>query len=86
MYIFQELTYGVQITWQEGHLQYLISALINYISDDSELTSVALGVLVNLCYKNPPAVYTLMRCVDKRNFLRTILKLQRDKIDTRVQV
>lgn len=87
LHLLQELTYGVQISWQEGHLPFLISTLITYIcGDDSELTSVALGVLVNLCYKNLPAVYTLMRCVDTKNFLRTILKLQRDKVDTRVQV
>lgn len=50
------------------------------------MTSLSLGVLVNLCYKNLPAVYTLMRSVDSKEFLRTILKLQNDSIDTRVQV
>lgn len=31
-------------------------------------------------------MYTLMRSVDSKEFLRTILKLQNDGTDTRVQV
>ncbi|PSN46209.1 hypothetical protein C0J52_13148 [Blattella germanica] len=85
--LLQELTYGVKISWQEAHLPYLIGTLTNWIvSGEREVVCLSLGVLVNLCYKNLPAVYTLMRSVDSKQFLRTILKLQNDNINTRVQV
>ncbi|XP_069688459.1 protein CIP2A homolog L isoform X2 [Periplaneta americana] len=85
--LLQELTYGVKIAWQEAHLPYLISTLTSWIvSEDKDVKTLSLGVLVNLCYKNLPAVYTLMRSVDSKQFLRTILKLQNDNISTRVQV
>jgi hypothetical protein len=77
----------VKISWQEAHLPYLISTLTSWIvGGEKDVISLSLGVLVNLCYKNLPAVYTLMRSVDSKQFLRTILKLQNDNINTRVQV
>lgn len=77
----------MKISWQEAHLPYLISILTSWIaSEEKDVVTLSLGVLVNLCYKNLPALYTLMRSVDSKQFLRTILKLQNDNINTRVQV
>ena len=77
----------MKISWQEGHLPSLISTLTSWIvNGEKDVISLSLGVLVNLCYKNLPAMYTLMRSVDSKEFLRTILKLQNDGTDTRVQV
>ncbi|XP_068083238.1 protein CIP2A isoform X2 [Anabrus simplex] len=85
--LLHELTYGVRISWQEAHLPFLISTLTQWIvGNEKELVGLSLGILVNLCYKNLPAVYTLMRSVDIKEFLRTVLKLQRDNVNTRVQV
>ncbi|CAG2061072.1 unnamed protein product [Timema podura] len=85
--LLQELTYGIRISWQEAHLPQLITTLTQWIEgNEKDVVGLALGVLVNLCYKNLPAVYTLMRSVDSKQFLRTILKLQGDNINTRVQV
>ncbi|KAG8336637.1 hypothetical protein J6590_041006 [Homalodisca vitripennis] len=84
---FQELTYEIAIYWQEAQLPKLIKILLDIISsNDSELIPVALGVLVNLCHKNKPAVYTLMSCVDIKVFLRKVLNLQREHVETSVQV
>lgn len=82
----QELTYGIKISWQEAHLPYLISTLTQWViqSKEEEIIALSLGVLVNLCYKNLPAVYTLMRTVNTKAFIRTLLKLQ-DHINTSVQ-
>lgn len=77
----------MKISWQEAHLPRLISTLTSWIvSAEKDVINLSLGVLVNLCYKNFPAVYTLMRSVDSKQFLRTILKLQNDDVNTRVQV
>lgn len=77
----------MKISWQEGHLPCLISTLTSWIvNGEKDVISLSLGVLVNLCYKNLPAIYTLMRSVDNKEFLRTILNLQNDSTDTRVQV
>ncbi|XP_025991978.2 uncharacterized protein LOC105203182 [Solenopsis invicta] len=84
--LLQELTYGIKISWQEAHLPYLISILTQWVvqSNEEEIIALSLGVLVNLCYKNLPAVYTLMRTVDTKAFIRTLLKLQ-DHVNTSVQ-
>ncbi|KAK9505034.1 hypothetical protein O3M35_009184 [Rhynocoris fuscipes] len=87
MKVLQELTYGIKISWQEAHLGSLISILTKWIVDsDQELILLSLGVLVNLCFKNVPAVYTLMRSVDIKKFIKIILKLQRNNDSLRVQV
>ncbi|EFN82611.1 uncharacterized protein LOC105185017 [Harpegnathos saltator] len=84
--LLQELTYGIKISWQEAHLPYLISILTQWIeqSKEEEIIALSLGVLVNLCYKNLPAVYTLMRTIKTKEFIRTLLKLQ-DHLSTSVQ-
>lgn len=45
-------------------------------SNEEEIVTLSLGVLVNLCYKNLPAIYTLSRCVDIKSFVRICLPLQ----------
>lgn len=85
--LLQELTYGIKISWQEAHLPYLISILTQWVtqSKEEDIMALSLGVLVNLCYKNLPAVYTLMRTVDTKAFIRTLLKLQYCSVNTSVQ-
>ncbi|XP_076246086.1 uncharacterized protein LOC143186346 [Calliopsis andreniformis] len=85
--LLQELTYGIKISWQEAHLPYLISILTQWVtqSKEEEIIALSLGVLVNLCYKNLPAVYTLMRTIDTKIFVRTLLKLQHCTANTSVQ-
>uniref|UniRef100_T1HNJ6 CIP2A N-terminal domain-containing protein n=1 Tax=Rhodnius prolixus TaxID=13249 RepID=T1HNJ6_RHOPR len=85
--LLQELTYGVNISWQEAHLGALISLLTEWIvGNDESLILLSLGVLVNLCYKNVPAVFTLMRSVDIKKFIKSVLKLQKNNDPLRVQV
>lgn len=86
MKLLQELTYGIKISWQEAHLPYLISTLTQWImqSKEEEIIVLSLGVLVNLCYKNLPAMYTLMRTTNTKIFVRTLLKLQ-DHVSISVQ-
>lgn len=43
---------------------------------DTEIVCLALGVLVNVCYKNLPAIYTLSRIVDIKTFLRYCLPMR----------
>lgn len=54
-------------------------------STEEDVVALSLGVLVNLCYKNLPAIYTLMRAVDSKAFVKTLLRVQRYNINTRVQ-
>ncbi|XP_014215606.1 polyamine-modulated factor 1-binding protein 1 [Copidosoma floridanum] len=85
--LFQELTYGIKISWQEAHLPYLMTTLSQWItqSSDEEVISLSLGVLVNLCYKNLPAVYALMRSVNTKTFLQSVVKTRGQNINIRVQ-
>lgn len=85
--LLQELTYGIKISWQEAHLPYLISILTQWVTQSKEenIIALSLGVLVNLCYKNLPAVYVLMRTIDTKAFIRTLLKLQHCNVNTSVQ-
>lgn len=85
--LLQELTYGIKISWQETHLPYLITTLTQWVSQstEEEVLALSLGVLSNLCYKNLPAVYTLMRTIDSKTFIRTLIKHQSRNINTRVQ-
>ncbi|XP_076281173.1 uncharacterized protein LOC143209438 [Lasioglossum baleicum] len=85
--LLQELTYGIKISWQEAHLPYLISILTQWVtqSKEEDIIALSLGILVNLCYKNLPAVYTLMRTIDTKAFIRTLLRLQHHSVNTSVQ-
>ncbi|KAB0793288.1 hypothetical protein PPYR_12908 [Photinus pyralis] len=84
--LMQELTCGIKISWQIPHLPHLMSTLTRWITggDDDDIATLSLAVLVNLCYKNLPAVYTLSRCVDIKKFLRTCLLLQGVRIEVHV--
>lgn len=78
--LIQELTYGIRITWQEPHIPQLIATMVKWIgSGETNVVNLSLGILINLCYKNLPAIYTLMRCVDTKVFMRTVLSLEVNK-------
>nr|CAH7760393.1 unnamed protein product [Callosobruchus chinensis] len=85
--LMQELTCGIKLTWQIPNLSYLITTLTKWIEDkeqDEEIVCLSLGVLVNLCYKNLPAVYTFSRCVDSKKFLRFCLPLRGPLVEVHV--
>ncbi|XP_003247737.1 uncharacterized protein LOC100576041 [Acyrthosiphon pisum] len=85
--LLQELTYRMKIQWQEGHSSELISLLVKWIStEDKDLISFSLGVLVNVCCKNKFAMFTLVKCTHSKSFMRLLLKLQSDDIFIKVQV
>lgn len=55
--LLNDLTYNIQITWSEPYLAPLVHRLfdlIGYREEASESAHLALSVLVNLAYKNPP--------------------------------
>lgn len=85
--LLQQLTYGIKISWQEAHLPHLISTLSQWViqSSEEEVIMLALSVLVNLCYKNLPAVYVLMRSVNTKTFLQSVVKTRGQNINIRVQ-
>lgn len=75
--LIQELTYGIRITWQEPHVPHLIAIMVKWIqSGEQNIVNLSLGILINLCYKNLPAIYTLMRCVDTKAFMRTVMSME----------
>jgi len=77
----------VKLQWQEGHSSELISLLVKWISsEDKDLISFSLGVLINVCYKNKFAMFTLVKCTHSKSFMRLLLKLQSDDIFIKVQV
>ncbi|XP_060862831.1 uncharacterized protein LOC132939589 isoform X2 [Metopolophium dirhodum] len=77
----------MKIQWQEGHSSELISLLVKWIStEDKDLISFSLGVLVNVCCKNKFAMFTLVKCTHSKSFMRLLLKLQSDDIFIKVQV
>ncbi|KAF5306252.1 hypothetical protein FQA39_LY08950 [Lamprigera yunnana] len=83
--LLQELTCGIKISWQIPHLPHLMQMLTCWIeSAEEEIVTLSLAVLVNICYKNLPAVYTLSRCVDIKKFVRTCLQLNGVKIEVYV--
>lgn len=76
--LMQELTYGIKITWQEPHLAILMNQLLEWIkSENEQLASLSLSVLVNICYKNLPSTYILTRLVDTTVFIKSLVRLQR---------
>lgn len=83
--LLQELTCGIKISWQIPNLQYLMSTLTSWVENsDEQIVAFSLGVLVNLCYKNFPAIYTLSRCVDIKKFMRTCMCLHGVKTEAHV--
>lgn len=85
--LLQELTYGIKISWQEAHLPRLIKTLSKLVTEstEEEVITLSLGVLVNLCYKNLPAVYILMRNINTKTFLQSVVKTRGHNINIRVQ-
>ncbi|KAK4873864.1 hypothetical protein RN001_013224 [Aquatica leii] len=83
--LMQELTCGIKISWQIPHLPHLMSTLTRWIEHAEEkIVTLSLAVLVNLCYKNLPAVYTLSRCVDIKKFVHLCIPLKGLKIEVHV--
>lgn len=81
------MTYGVKLQCQEAYLSELIILLVKWItSGDKDLTSLSLGVLVNVFSKNKFAMFTLLKSTDSKPFMRLLLRLQSDYTFTKVQV
>ena len=87
MRLLQELTYGIRILWLEPHVIYLLQTLSQWVtsSGEEEEITLSLGVLVNLCYKNLPAVYSLLRAINTKTFLQTVIRKKGHNINIRVQ-
>lgn len=84
---FQELTYRVKLQCQEGYLSELIVLLVKWISSgDKDLTSLSLGVLVNIFSKNKFAMFILLKSTDSKSFMRLLLRIQSDNTFTKIQV
>ncbi|XP_023024493.2 protein CIP2A [Leptinotarsa decemlineata] len=83
--LMQELTCGIKLSWQVPHLPHLLKTLTKWVEDnDKEILCLSLGVLVNLCYKNLPAVYMLSRIVDIKKFLRFCLPMKGPLVEVHV--
>lgn len=81
----QELTCGIKISWQIPHLPHLMSTLTKWVDSGEEvIVPLSLGVLVNLCYKNLSAIYTLIRYVDIKTFLRTCMPLKGTEVEVHI--
>ncbi|XP_017785577.1 PREDICTED: uncharacterized protein LOC108568798 [Nicrophorus vespilloides] len=77
--VMQDLSCGIKISWMIPHLPHLMTVLTRWVAnetEDEQVISLSLGVLVNLCYKNLPAIYTLTRCMDIKKFLRVCNRLE----------
>ncbi|CAH1155770.1 unnamed protein product [Phaedon cochleariae] len=83
--LMQDLTCGIKLSWQIPHLPHLLKTLTRWIEDkDQDIVCSSLCVLVNLCYKNLPAIYTLSTIVDIKKFLRFCLPLKGPLIEVQV--
>lgn len=85
--LLQELTYGIKILWLEPYLVNLLKTLSQRVvesSEEGEIT-LSLSVLVNLCYKNLPAMYSLMRSINTKTFLQSVVKTRSQNVNIRVQ-
>ncbi|XP_066159271.1 protein CIP2A-like [Euwallacea fornicatus] len=75
--LMQEITCGIKVYCQLPHTARLMTILCKWIeSQESEVVTVALGVLVNLCYKNMSNVYVMQRNIDLKKFIRMCLALK----------
>ncbi|XP_053957334.1 uncharacterized protein LOC128862698 [Anastrepha ludens] len=75
--LLQDLTYGIQISWEEPYLIVLLEQLVNIIyqaaeEDEDGLAQLALSVLINLCYKNFVVMFLFLRSVNISNFTKRI--------------
>ncbi|CAG9766217.1 unnamed protein product [Ceutorhynchus assimilis] len=79
------ITCGIKIRWHVPHMTHLMLILCKWIErKESEISSLALGILVNLCYKNVHSVYILQRNVDLKKFIRMCLALKGPMIEVYV--
>lgn len=72
--LLNELTYAIQITWSEPYLAGLVQRLfeiISYKEEAKESAALALSVLVNLAYKNPPVIEIFFSTINTE-FLKNI--------------
>lgn len=80
--IFQDISYGIKISWQESYLSTLMKQLTDYIMQPMmephhrTIGHKSLTVLVNMCYGNLPAIYALMRTVDTKDFVVHLINLK----------
>ncbi|XP_060521990.1 uncharacterized protein LOC132699350 [Cylas formicarius] len=75
--LMQDLSCGIKISWQFPHLTHLMTTLARWVEgSEPEVVTLSLAVLVNLCYKNITAIYTLQRNVDLKKFVRICLSLK----------
>lgn len=86
--IIEELTFGIKIRWQEAHLPSLISNLTKWIfeSSEEEIICLALGVLINICYKNLAVIYTFMNSVNAKLFTNKLLKMKPASEESRIKI
>ncbi|XP_044272834.1 uncharacterized protein LOC123016480 [Tribolium madens] len=69
--LMQDLTCGIKISWQIPHLPHLMITLSKWIENSNEeIITLSMGILVNLCYKNLSAIYTLFGNVDVKKILQ----------------
>ncbi|CAH0563585.1 unnamed protein product [Brassicogethes aeneus] len=80
--LMQELSCGIKISWEIPHLPHLFKTLTKWIESGSEkIVTLSLGVLVNVCYQNVPAIYTLTREVDIQQLIRICMPLKGSVIE-----
>ncbi|XP_049803858.1 uncharacterized protein LOC126240001 [Schistocerca nitens] len=91
--LLQELTYDIEVTWQEALIPGLIHTLVlwvcgtTYADDGSqELVGPSLGVLVNLCHKNLVGFCILAHCIDTRDFLKIVTRMSMSNCDTHLSI
>ncbi|XP_072393387.1 uncharacterized protein [Diabrotica undecimpunctata] len=83
--LLQDLTCGIKLSWQVSHLPHLLKILTKWVEDkNQDIICLSLSVLVNLCFKNLPVVYTLSRIIDIKKFLRFCLPLQGPLVEIHV--
>lgn len=81
-WVFQDISYGIKISWQESYLVNLMKQLTDWIlrpMTEPALRTIghkSLTVLVNVCYGNLPAIYALMRTIDTKDFIVHLINLK----------
>lgn len=58
--LLQDLTIDFKELNHNSYLDDLIEVLVEYAQKESDYSRVALGVLVNLCFKNPGCIFELV--------------------------
>lgn len=74
--IMQDMTYGIQITWEQPYLTQLIKKLVDciYCDDfDEVINRLATSVVINLCHNNFCVTCLLLRTVNISSLSKRIL-------------